>query len=155
MTKIIFVAGVHGVGKTTYCKKKSAIDKIPHYSASELIKRYVTLNGKNTEKIKRNQDILYFAIEELKEEVIYLDGHFVLFNKEGNPEKIPKYIFKKLNIISIVLLYGDSKEIFIRLSERDLVSYSFEKLEKLQKVEIEYAKELSKELKILLKTICI
>ncbi|HBJ79747.1 MULTISPECIES: ATP-binding protein [Fusobacterium] len=153
MVRIIFVAGIHGVGKTTYCQKRSNIDKIPHYSASELIKKHVFLNGKNTEKIERNQNILYSAIAELKEEVIYLDGHFCLFNKEGKPEKIPKNIFEKLNIISIVLLYGDLKEILMRINKRDCSDYSIEKLEQLQKNEIEYAEELAKELEIPLKKI--
>ena len=35
--QIIFVSGVHGVGKTTLCKKIASRYKIEHFSASNLI----------------------------------------------------------------------------------------------------------------------
>lgn len=38
-SNIIFIAGIHGVGKSTLCKKLSSRYNIEHYSASELIKK--------------------------------------------------------------------------------------------------------------------
>ncbi|MNP58747.1 hypothetical protein D3C76_1536900 [compost metagenome] len=37
MNSLIFVAGIHGVGKTSWCNERSAHAVITYYSASTLI----------------------------------------------------------------------------------------------------------------------
>lgn len=83
--QIIFVSGVHGVGKTTLCKKIASRYKIEHFSASNLIakeKAEEHLQNKQVENITGNQDFLVTAINKyFKNETWYLlDGHFCLLN---------------------------------------------------------------------------
>ncbi|MCV6623477.1 MAG: ATP-binding protein, partial [Cellvibrionaceae bacterium] len=104
---IFFVAGIHGVGKSTLCRKISERHSLPHYSASELIKR-VRSGTYSTEKLAqnvgRNQDFLITAINEfVGEQAIILDGHFCLFNKDREVEKIPSQTFTDLSPRAVIL----------------------------------------------------
>ena len=47
---INFIGGIHGVGKTTFCKLLTERIGYLHYSASSLIKEYKKRNGKLTAK---------------------------------------------------------------------------------------------------------
>jgi adenylate kinase len=63
--RIIFIGGVHGVGKTTLCKKIESRFNIEHFSASNLIakeKAEEHLRNKQVENITENQDFLVTAI---------------------------------------------------------------------------------------------
>lgn len=80
---IIFIAGVHGVGKTTICNKIKKEVNLNTYSSSDLIKRYnssILSEEKQVNDVNDNQDILLKAISKFVDnnEVILLDGHFTL-----------------------------------------------------------------------------
>ena len=56
--RIVFIAGVHGVGKTTLCNELAARFNIEHFSASNLIAREKEeehLRNKRVENIAGNQ----------------------------------------------------------------------------------------------------
>jgi hypothetical protein len=67
---LIFVGGIHGVGKTTLCKKLTEELHFNHYSASQLIKMLKSENGdgdnknKGVKNIDGNQDLLITAINQ-------------------------------------------------------------------------------------------
>lgn len=146
--KIIFIAGIHGVGKTTFCKKKNFKNV---YTASDLIKRYKNIKNKFTNKIFENQEILLEAIAQIEEKEIYLDGHFCLLDSYGNINELPLELYEKLDISKIILLIADPLEIKKRLEKRDKIKYNSTLLKKFQEKEIERAKYVSEKLNIKLK----
>lgn len=148
--KIIFVAGIHGVGKTTFCKKKGFKNV---YIASELIKKYKSLDGKLTDKIPNNQDILVKAVKEIKQEQIYLDGHFSLLDLDEKIVILPFQLYKILGINEIILLTSKIFKIQERLKKRDGKIYSLDLLEEFQNSEIRQAKLVAQKLDIKLNII--
>ncbi|MBZ6987667.1 AAA family ATPase, partial [Klebsiella pneumoniae] len=88
---LIFIAGVHGVGKGYLCSFAKDDFGVTHVSASELIKNNSNIkfdNSKLTTTPDKNQSILLTALNALKSKVsnILLDGHFTLINKNGDIE---------------------------------------------------------------------
>lgn len=145
--EIIFIAGVHGVGKTQYCNSIKT-DEIKNYSASELIKKYKNIETKMVKNIEENQNILLKAISYLTEEKIYLDGHFCLLNMKGEITRIPIQTFEELGMKEIFILYSDVNNIICRLKKRDKIEYSYTLVDELQKAEISYGKEIALKLNI-------
>src|SRR5690606_33605286 len=82
-----------------------------------------------------------------------LDGHFTLLNSNGEPEKIDESTFVGIQPQSIILLTSEPKIIFERLKQRDNTKYKLSVLEKMQEMEVEHAKYISKKLDIPLFTI--
>lgn len=147
--KITFIAGIHGVGKTSFCMER----KLNSYSASDLIRKYKKIGGKQTECHEENQNLLLKAINTLQEEEIYLDGHFCLLNEKNKIVEISKEVFQELQLVKIILLICSVEEIIKRLYDRDKVKYSYDLIENFQKQEVKRAKLLSQELKIPLEII--
>lgn len=139
--EIIFIAGIHGVGKTYYCN--SLNDGIKNYSASDLIREYKEINSKIVKNIGENQNYLLEAISNLDEDKIYLDGHFCLINFKNEIEKVPIDTFRTLNIKKIIILYSNPILIAQRLEKRDHKKYPVEMLEKFQEEELNYGKKIA------------
>lgn len=145
---MIFVGGIHGVGKTFFCSKLSDILGIPHYSSSELIsisKKERFGSSKETKEINRNQGFLFNALDSLnlKGKNFVLDGHFCLLSKDDMITKIPLDTFYKLSPGSVVLLKGSPELVAQRLFNRDRREYNPEFLGQFQNEELTYAKTVS------------
>jgi len=95
---IIFVAGIYGVGKSTLCERLSISIGIPCFSAGDLIS---AINGeiygrnKTVVNKEKNQDILVTAVNERlqKDKTFILAGHFCIFDKSFNVERLPESVF--------------------------------------------------------------
>ncbi len=153
---IIFIAGVHGVGKGYCCKKLAPIIDGQHISASGLIRNRKSLGAaKTVEGIDVNQSILIEELENYKSDKPYilLDGHFCLFNTKLEIQFLPLVLFSELKIDSILLLTCAPKIIMERLNDRDQGSPNLTRanIEKLQDAEITHANEISLTLRIPLK----
>lgn len=102
--KLIFIGGIHGVGKSTLCKKLISELKIPHYSASELITRAqkgLYTKNKTVKNVTKNQDVLLVALNEFVDEpCILLDGHFALFDAKQKVQQIPVETFASIEPIA-------------------------------------------------------
>lgn len=147
--KIIFVGGIHGVGKTTLCKKVSEELTIKHYSASNLIfnlKSENTIKDKQVSDVRKNQDDLLSAVNKYfnNKEYYLLDGHFCLLNNKWDITKVPLDTFKDLGIRVIIVLVDDESEVLKRLLSRDAKNYSIDLIKKFQEMEISYAQEIAK-----------
>lgn len=148
LENISFVGGIHGVGKSTICKSICEKFNINYLSASEVLK-WSKLNtdtkNKKVDDISLTQNLLINGLNEqvIKGEHYILDGHYCLFNKEGNVERIPFDTFKKINPTSLHVITGDINEIKKHLEERDQRPYIYRLLEEMQDAEIEYANEIS------------
>lgn len=152
MNNIIFIGGIHGVGKGTICKEIASKTDLIHITASEILKwnEISSSDNKLVNNISSTQERLINGLKSLikKDKQYMLDGHFCLLNSNGIPCKIDEDTFDSINpkIISIVI--DDIGKIVDRLDKRDNKKYDIKILDELQKMEIEYAKYLSKKYSI-------
>lgn len=151
MKKIIFLAGIYGVGKSTICNQIFDKLKIRFYSASKLIsEENMECYGENklVKNSDRNQDILINQVRKIKESVFILDGHFCIQDKNDEIIILNDYIYKLLNISEIILIYADSKLVYKNLLKRDNKEYSLAFIEKLMMYEERQAEIVSKKYNI-------
>ncbi len=154
--KLIFVGGIHGVGKSTICTQVCADLRIEYISTSKLISDCKnSLDTANTNRDKRvadineNQKILIEALNKfispLKSYLI--DGHFTLFDLGGHVQPIPISTFKAIMPSALIVLTDDSALIRKRLMQRDGVEYDERALANMQAKELSHAKRVGAELK--------
>lgn len=146
---MIFVSGVHGVGKSFFCNLVKDFVGIETYSASNLIatkKRSGFAKDKLIPDIDENQQFLIWAVDELKASGrnFILDGHFCLLNSFGEVQRILYDTFTMLKPDAIVLLTEDPEIIVSRRRKRDGIEITIESVEKFQREERLYADEVAK-----------
>lgn len=150
--KIIFVGGIHAVGKGTVCKELAQKFNFEHLSASQVLKWNEISDSKNkkVQNFTRTQDRLLTNLNRIikPNKKYLLDGHFTLLNSNGEPEKIDESTFIGIQPESIILLTCEPKIIFERLKQRDNSTYKLSVLEKMQEMEVEHANYISKKLDI-------
>lgn len=150
---MIFVGGVHGVGKTHFCSLLKERLGIPAYSASQLISD-VKQSGFSPDKrvadIDENQMYLLEAIDNLRSKgsEFLLDGHFCLLNADSEIIRISENTFIRLNPDAIVLITENSDVIAKRRFERDHVEHKADDIARFQEAEISYAREIAGKLGI-------
>jgi len=121
----IFVAGVHGVGKTYLASQLPASLGLMHTSASKLIKHERALPGwaidKRVSDVEANQAALAAAVTRYNKAGtrLILDGHFVLLNPQGEFSRLGTEVFKALSLEGVILIEADAHTIAIRIRERD------------------------------------
>lgn len=151
MKNIVFVTGIHGVGKGYFLNEIKKELNICIYEASELIRKfgYVSDENKKVADASNNQNILLESIKRnVKEDKFILDGHTVLLNLNNEYEKIPLETFKSLKIKCIILIYDEPQKIVDRLYLRDNSIYNEKTIDEFQKIEISYAQEVARILDI-------
>ncbi|UPQ89742.1 ATP-binding protein [Vibrio sinaloensis] len=142
MPKIIFVSGVHGVGKSTLCGKLSEKFGWAHYSCSDLIKEnsdYVE-SSKLVSTADKNQQALLMGLSKLTEEVVLLDGHFCLLDKDEQVIELPFEVFDAISPSAILLATCDEETIHQRLELRGGHVLALGKIVELQQHEVERSK---------------
>jgi len=145
---IYFVGGIHGVGKSTICKRLASELDIEYLSASEVLKWNeinTDIKNKRVNDIPNTQDRLINGLKGiiLSNKRYILDGHFCLFNKDGIATKIPLETFLSINPITLTIIIGDIEEITLGLASRDKRDYSQESLKYMQDLEETYADNIS------------
>lgn len=148
MKAMVFVSGVHGVGKSFFCDMVKKAIGIESYSASKLIehKKHATFSqDKLIPDIDDNQPYLLQAVNELKESGVnfILDGHFCLLNSSGKITRISLDTFQALNPDAILLLLEKPDVITARRKERDGIDVSVQSIHDFQQEECSYAKEVA------------
>ena len=155
--KIIFVGGIHAVGKGTVCKELSEKFNFEHLSSSQVLKWNEISDSKNkkVQNFNTTQNRLLTNLNKIIEpnKKYLLDGHFTLLNSNGEPEKIDESTFIGIQPESIILMTCEPKVIFERLKQRDDSIYKLGVLEKMQQMEIEHANYISKKLNVPLITV--
>ena len=150
---MIFVSGIHGVGKTYFCNMMGERLGIKAYSASELIaekSNQVMASDKQVMDVDQNQMFLQMVVNEMrmKQEEFILDGHFCLLNKEGEISRISPDLFSFLNPDKIVLLTGKTSVIAERRLRRDGIFVNENSLCTFQEAEKKYAEEIATTLNV-------
>lgn len=153
---MIFISGVHGVGKSYFCKKlKEKID-IEIYTSSQLIEKKKNVSFASDKKISDindNQSYLLAEVRKLKDDNSFflLDGHFCLLDEEGNITRISEETFMDLEPEAIVLLTEKAEIIVERRMKRDGIKVDIDQVNRFQEAEIIYAKEIARKLNVPLK----
>jgi adenylate kinase len=153
---MLFISGIHGVGKSYFCDKVKADLGIATFSASRLIserKHAGFSSDKLIPDINKNQPYLLAAVQELNatDPNYLLDGHFCLLNGEGKVTRIPKETFAVLKPDAIVLLTEKPDVIAVRRKQRDNIDHNVDKIKRFQDEEAAYAAEVAETLGIPIK----
>lgn len=143
---MIFVGGVHGVGKSTLSNGLAPLLGRSYYTASALIKAANPSSlgeGKIVKNIAANQRLLISAVQDLSiNKSIILDGHFSLLSEEG-VELVPSEVFLSIKPKLFLIVSDDVNKIYDRTILRDGVSLEKELIEAHQKIELGHAKAVS------------
>lgn len=152
--KTIFIAGIHGVGKTTMCQAYSEKHPCVHKSASQLIKEAkataIEANSKQVKDIDGNQQILIESVNKIRQSGndLLLDGHFAILNSENKPIALETNVFSDLGINAVIVISDDPDSITKRLESRDDKSSKAIDVTQFQNLEISRAKEVANELNL-------
>lgn len=155
MKQILFAGGIHGVGKSTLCREIAAQFSLNYLSASEVL-RWKDLNtdekNKKVVDIPDTQSRLLRGLEAIVKpgQRYVLDGHFCLFNKEGEVTSVPMETFERIKPFALILVTGDPAQISSALARRDDKSYDAEVLEEMQNHEMSHAQQVAAHLNVAL-----
>ena len=135
----VFIAGVHGVGKSTFSQRYLLPHGLYCTSASSIIRQNdgdVT-KDKKTNHIADNQTKLLRGLNAIRKNYcdIALDGHFTLINGEHKIDPIPTQTFQDIKPDGIIVLRCPAAIIAERLRQRDATSWSVSFIDRFQKKE--------------------
>lgn len=150
---VIFIAGTYGVGKSSLCDKLSKKLNIPSYSSGDLISE---INGEiyGANKVVKdktaNQNILISAVKRKLSlnPVFMLAGHFCIFNKSGEVEFLPEFVYKEMPISKLILLEAEIDTIINNIRSRDNKLYNLDAIKSLVLTERKQAEMISGQLNL-------
>jgi adenylate kinase len=145
---LIFLAGIHGVGKSylgTPVAKNLGMD---YFTASQLIReekgRATWGVDKHVAEIDDNQLALIRAVARKRSEAqsILLDGHFVLRGQLGELIRLEKNVFAELKFSAVILLTENPQTVARRIEERDGVTTDHASITNLANEEYSHAHDV-------------
>lgn len=151
---VIFLAGVHGVGKGFLGTPVANSIGITHLTASQLIReekgQATWGTDKKTSDLDENQLALIRAVGQrrLTHPSILLDGHFVLRNTQGVLTPLATSVFKELRLTGVVLLTEGESVIANRLALRDKGMPDVHAISELAAAELTHAQGVCTELEL-------
>lgn len=149
---IIFVAGIHGVGKTYLGGPAAKALGLLHATASQLIHEERGLSSWSEDKrvsaVDENQAALISAVRRhlASGQRLLLDGHFVLRTDVGEHTEIDVQVFADLGIGAVILLEASHETVLERLATRGDSSWTAHELSAFAQREVEHAKNVSSRL---------
>ncbi len=150
--RILFVGGVHGVGKTTLCENYAKLHGIKHKSASQLIREEkataLSADSKAVKDIAGNQQLLIDAVRRIRAtgETLLLDGHFALLDAKHQPQPVPTDVFSDLGIDGTVVIHDQPSAIASRMAARDNKPMTAKDIHRLQVLELSRAEQVARDL---------
>lgn len=121
----VFVAGVHGVGKSYLCQQYALEYGVLHESASGLIRQELSLAqwsaDKKVKNVDANQLALRSAVNRINDQgrSLLLDGHFVLISSSSKLICLDSSVFDGLSLTGVILIEAAPELISSRLVDRD------------------------------------
>jgi adenylate kinase len=141
---IIFVGGIHGVGKSTCCQHVSERSGLQWLTASALIKSEkesaIAEGCKEVLDATGNQELLIRGLGKRvgsSDERVIIDGHFTLLKSGGEIVVVEQDVFRQLGLERIVVFRDDPVAICKRLCGRDGRKWSTSRVADHQDAEIE------------------
>ncbi|GAA3990358.1 hypothetical protein GCM10022279_11840 [Comamonas faecalis] len=150
----IFIAGIHGVGKTYLAKPAAERLSLVYATASQLIREErgsITWDkNKQVDEVAENQAALLRAVKRINDNgnTLMLDGHLVLRKSINQHERLPEAVFRDLSCEAIILLTCSTEVVKKRLTERGDSSWSTQELEEFAKAEAEHSETVAGALEI-------
>lgn len=137
----IFLAGIHGVGKTTLLNRVKESTEIETLAISDLIRsagNNINISEKRTNDIVNNQQLW---VQELYKQnfpqgiKVILDGHLSLLDTNSEIKRLEFSVFEGIEISKVVLKKENPNLIQERLYTRDQYSWDLKLINEFQKVE--------------------
>jgi len=158
---VLFVGGVHGVGKSTSCETVAARHQCLHVRASDVIRQQkasaAPVGTKLVENVDANQCLLLRGFEQVKRTAstgpILLDGHFVLRDLDGAIQRLPTSVFAGLGLTGLLCFEDDPLSIATRMNERDQTTVDVDDIASLQAEELRHARDIASALALNLKVL--
>jgi adenylate kinase len=150
----IFVAGIHGVGKTFIASQAAPLLDMMHTSASKLIKEERASASWGTDKlvsdVDANQVALASAVLRHNQNGhrLLLDGHFVLKDKNSNFILLESPVFESLKFTGVVVIEEDVAVVLDRLKVRDNQNYLYDDVLRFMELEGNHAQKICETLNI-------
>lgn len=150
----IFLAGIHGVGKTFLASQLPSDLGLRHTSASKLIREELAQPNwsvdKRVDDVGANQIALSQAVRRHNDngERLLLDGHFVLLDSAGNFVQLEVNVFRSLNLQAAILLEAPSDIVAERILLRDGHKLAVADVERFAATERSHAKTVCSSLAI-------
>lgn len=150
---VIFLAGVHGVGKGYLGSPAAKALGMTHCTASQLIREEKGLAtwgaDKRTADLDDNQRALIQAVNKRRAlGKLLLDGHFVLRDANGVLTQLEQSVFERLKLRGALLLTNEPQVILDRLIARDSRSPDIASIAELADAELSHAESICVALKI-------
>lgn len=153
---VVFVGGVHGVGKSTCCAQVAQLAGCLHVTASEIIRREraqaITLAGKLVADVDGNQRLLIRGFQAFRQKAgatpILLDGHFAMRNGLGDIQLVSVDVFRSLGIDCVICLVDEASAISDRIRQRDGTAPADHEIADLQDAELRHARMVADDLAI-------
>lgn len=144
----LFIGGIHGVGKGSFCNKLVETYLCEYISASGLLKW--NKKSKRVQDVNQNQKILaeLLAKNTSEDSSYIIDGHFALWDENNHCKVVPLETFTQLGLDGIVLITCSADIVRERLSKRDRISYDINQILDLQNSEILQAEYVARSLDI-------
>src|SRR5258708_2323090 len=116
MSVTIFVAGIHGAGKSTICRELARLLGAFHATAGDLIRANanatteVTVGVKAVPNVDANQLLLRgLAVYRARNTgLLLLDGHFVLLKPDRAIAEIPVTVYEAIAPVAVLLVEADA-----------------------------------------------
>lgn len=128
VSSLVFVGGVHGVGKTTISRKVATLLSATHASAGSLIAEAaqrgvitVSAGSKAVSDVDGNQTLLLHGLASLRARTsrpLVIDGHLCLMKGTGEIAEIGIEVFQAIEPAAVLLVVSDPLIVHARLSER-------------------------------------
>ena len=150
----IFVAGVHGAGKTFAAKPACEKLGLIHATASQLIREERGQPSwdaaKVVSEVEQNQLALVTAVRRVRERgaKLVLDGHFVLRRAAGDHERLSTEVFRAIGCTAVMLIRCPVPVLLERLQAREDKSWSETELSIFSEAEEEHGTYVARALKI-------
>jgi len=157
MSVTVFVAGIHGAGKSTICRELARRLGVFHATAGDLIRMNanarteVTVGVKAVPNVDANQLLLLRGLATYRARnkgPLLLDGHFVLLKPDRAIAEIPVTVYEAIAPVAILLVEADPAAIHSRLMERDKTAPPVAIITDLAMQERAHAERVCSELKI-------
>lgn len=150
---MIFLGGVHGVGKTSMCAGVSERFGLQIISASAIIREESAQLSSDSRtavlNVGGNQGLLVRGVQRIvadPHDRYLLDGHFALRTLAGHIEAIDTDVFRATGVSGLICLIDDPAAIARRLSARDSEVHDVIAISQLQAAELNSAEAVSRTL---------
>jgi adenylate kinase len=131
MNPIVFVGGIHGVGKSTLCRHLAERLAASYVTAGGLIRENaaadhvvtVGIGDKAVPNVDANQAALLRGLDLYRQRVgpgrIVLDGHFSLLDATGAIVDVPTAVYEAIAPVAVALVEAANAVVHARRVERD------------------------------------